>query len=576
MEDLSKRSHLLNRNGHYYLRVRVPVDLVDHFKKNEIKRSLKTKNSKEAKARLQLELLKVEEEFQKLRRQVAKPTPSESAIAPLTYHVSNTDLERAVLIWHRKESAKSAIEDDQLRIGISPEEKDTILDNLKDDLAALGNTNEVMNASSLQATATKILGESAIDKQTLSSEQTKYFYGLIRQARLEQIFESLEKFGEFYQRTPSYLFSRAQSLPTTNDNSFSDDITLRELIEKFKVAKRSDGLKDSSLSGYKLIFDFAQELYGTNRPIKSISPADCREFRDRLAQLPSNAKKKYPHLSLMQAIEAGTKDNAPALSTYTVNGHIDGLSAIFSFAVAERLITHSPVKGIKRLESINEEDEGHSPFSKDDIHRIFSTPLYTGCKNDELGYNCPGNQFPRRHRFWIPIIALYTGMRLNEICQLFTEDIEHINGIPVIQVRIDSEKIKTLKTKQSKRTIPIHDNLIKIGLLDYVEKIKAQGSKTLFPDIPMSKKKSPSENFSKWFGRFLIASKIKTSELCFHSFRHTFRDECRKHDINKEIAAKLGGWKFSDDVMDSYGRGYELKRLQDEINKIHCDLQLIG
>lgn len=575
MEDLSKRSHLLNRNGHYYLRVRVPVDLVDHFKKNEIKRSLKTKDSKEAKARLQLELLKVEEEFQKLRRQVAKATPSESAIAPLTYHVSNTDLERAVLIWHRKESAKSAIEDDQLRIGISPEEKDTILDNLKDDLAALGNTNEVINASSLQATANKILVESAIDKQSLSSDQNKYFHNLIRQARMEQVFESFERFGEFFQRKPSSLFTNPQAMSSPGDTPSLHDVSLEDLFQRFRTAKRSDGLTEKSLAGYKLTFDFALELFGKQKPIRSLTPADCREFRDRLSQLPSNAKKKYPHLTLMQASEKLPKGSAEALSITSINGHMKNLTAILNFAVRERLLDASPASHVPQLKA-KRSKKNRVPFKLDELNKLLSTPIYTGCKDDKHNYNVAGTNKPRRHRFWVPLIALYTGMRLNEICQLFAADIECINGIHIIHVRIDEDETKTLKTDHSERIIPIHKNLIKIGFIEYANSIKNQNKKQLFPDLPVSARKSRSDNFSKWFHRFLIASNIKREGLCFHSFRHTFRDECRAHNIDKEIAATLGGWKNSEDVMDGYGAGYELKRLQDEINKIHCDLQLIG
>lgn len=519
--------------------------------------------------------MKVEEEFQKLRRQVLKPTPCASIIAPTISHISNTDLERAVLIWHRKEAAKSAFEDDQLRISISPTEKDAILDNLKDDLAALSNADEVINASSIQATANKILDESAINKQTLNREQAQYFYSLIRQARLEQIFESFERFGEFFQRKPSSLFTNTQALAWTGESIPSNDVTLETLLQRFRSAKRSDGLTEKSLAGYKLTFDFVVELFGKQKPIKSLTPTDCREFRDKLTQLPSNAKKKYPHLTLMQAIEACTKGSTEALSATSVNGHMKNLSAIFNFAVREQLLDTNPANHIPQLK-VKRNKKGRVPFNHDELKKLFSTPIYTGCKDDEHSYNVPGENKPRRHRFWVPLIALYTGMRLNEICQLFTDDIECINGIHVIHVRVDEDETKTLKTDHSERIIPIHKNLIEIGFLEYVNKIKAQNKTQLFPDLSASARDSLSDNFSKWFNRFLTASNLKRAGLCFHSFRHTFRDECRAHNINKEIAATLGGWKHSEDVMDDYGMGYDLKVLQDAINKIHCDLQLIG
>lgn len=576
MEDLSKRSHLLNRNGHYYLRVRVPVDLSSQYPQKEIKRSLKTKDAKEAKLRLSIELLKVEEEFQKKRRQLSPPVASSSGIAPLTHQISSTDLERAVLVWHKKESTKSALEDDQLRIGISPGDRETILENLRDDLAAFSNSDEAVYIPAIQTTAIKILAESALDKQALDNEKTKYFYNLIRQARMEQTFESFERFGEFFKRTPASLFSNTQTLSLSGETIHSNDISLENLLQRFRTAKRSDGLTDKSLAGYKLTFDFALELFGKQKTIKSFTPADCREFRDKLSQLPSNAKKKYPNLTLMQALEKRPMGTAGALSATSVNGHMKNLSAIFNFAVRERLLDVNPANHIPQLKAKRSNKKGRVPFNNDEIQKLLYTPIFTGCKDDEHGYNVEGKNKPRRHRFWIPLIALYTGMRLNEICQLFADDIECIDGIHVIHVRVDEDETKTLKTDHSERIIPIHQNLIQSGFLDYVKKIKTQNKKQLFPDLPVSARDSLSDNFSKWFNRFLIASNLKRAGLCFHSFRHSFRDECRAHNINKEIAATLGGWKYSEDVMDNYGKGYELKVLQAEINKIHNNLQLIG
>lgn len=163
-------------------------------------------------------------------------------------------------------------------------------------------------------------------------------------------------------------------------------------------------------------------------------------------------------------------------------------------------------------------------------------------------------------------------MRLNEICQLFIDDIEQVEGIHVIQVRIDKDGLKKLKTTQSKRTIPIHHALLKMGFMDYVEKMKNQGSTHLFPDLPISTSHTNSGSrsaiFSKWFNNFLVASDIKEDGLCFHSFRHGFRDACRHADMNDEIVEALGGWKNSDKVMNTYGKGHKLKKLQEEINKM--------
>lgn len=95
------------------------------------------------------------------------------------------------------------------------------------------------------------------------------------------------------------------------------------------------------------------------------------------------------------------------------------------------------------------------PFDANDLIRIFSAPLYTGCVNDERGYAKFGIERPRRARYWVPLIALYSGMRLNEICQLTLDDIAFVDGVDVILIRGDEDKeTKRVKNAAGHRFVP--------------------------------------------------------------------------------------------------------------------------
>jgi len=62
------------------------------------------------------------------------------------------------------------------------------------------------------------------------------------------------------------------------------------------------------------------------------------------------------------------------------------------------------------------------------------------------------------YQFWLPLIALHTGARLNEIAQLRVEDIKDIDGIKCFYINEEHE-LKTLKNTNSMRYIPIHSAL---------------------------------------------------------------------------------------------------------------------
>ena len=69
--------------------------------------------------------------------------------------------------------------------------------------------------------------------------------------------------------------------------------------------------------------------------------------------------------------------------------------------------------------------------------------------------------------YWIPIIALYTGMRLEEIGQLLVSDIKCKNSIWYFDV--NSSEDKQLKNKSSVRRVPIHYDLIELEFIKYMK-----------------------------------------------------------------------------------------------------------
>lgn len=570
MEDLPKLNNLLIRNGHYYFRVKVPKDLLASIGKKEIKVSLKTKDPREIKSKLALETLKAEDLFKSARRSLA-PAPetinSTRILAAAEEHqiLTTAEVDRTVLLWHIAEESKNAKNDDLLRVSSDPNDAVDI-DELFNDYHHFSSNDERENRETIHKVAEKIFAARGVSIRSQAPELKTYAYQIVKKSLIEQAASSLKRFGHPIQREPFSLFKSTQILEEviTNENK-----TLQAISAKVLAAKKSDGVTDKSLNGYKLTLDLAIEVFGADTPIKSITPEDCREYRDKLSQLPSNARKKYPTLTLIEAIEERSKDNTERLKPASINNNLKNLRAFFNFAIREGLITTNPAIAVKAITPKYQTNEkSRVPFSNQDLQKVFTTPIYAGCIDDEYNYDKTGNNYPRRHRFWIPLIALFTGMRLNEICQLFSDDIENIEGIDAIHIRIDKDEIKSVKTKYSIRIIPIHAQLIKMGFLEYVDEIKRQGHRELFPHLTRSARNSSSDNFSKWFNRFLISSNIKKRGLCFHSFRHRFRDECRDADIKEEVVAAIGGWGNGENkVMNNYGLGEKLKKLQFALNQ---------
>lgn len=97
---------------------------------------------------------------------------------------------------------------------------------------------------------------------------------------------------------------------------------------------------------------------------------------------------------------------------------------------------------------------------------------------------------------WIILIGRYSGMRQNEICQLYHNDVMKVDGVWCF--RVDNlNPNQTLKTDSSRRFVPIHSQLLTLGLLDFIKDRKGH----LFPELTLHLG-SYGHYFSRWFTRF--------------------------------------------------------------------------
>ncbi|PPQ36681.1 hypothetical protein CH337_07555 [Rhodoblastus acidophilus] len=350
-------------------------------------------------------------------------------------------------------------------------------------------------------------------------------------------------------------------------------LTLKLVYERYigdPAAERSA----KTMLAYNSTFNRLAELVGEDTPIESITRDVCRDVLDTLRFMPSNATKRYGKLSAREAAERAKAEGRRPMSATTVNGYLNKLSALFNWAENEGYIFKNPARGLRVVDPVRKKDK-RQPFTNEQLTRIFNAPLYKGCVDDEAGYAHPGKCKPRRGRFWVPLIGLFSGMRLNEICQLEIADVKKIDEVEcfVITRETGSGAIdKKLKTENAERFVPVHPTLIEIGILQYVNSRRASGRGKLFSDLSVASTGYYSDNFSKWFANFLEKAGAKAPRTSFHSFRHNFRDALREAKVRKDIAYALGGWANEnsdcDDTAENYGRGFSVNILREAIAKV--------
>jgi integrase len=262
--------------------------------------------------------------------------------------------------------------------------------------------------------------------------------------------------------------------------------------------------------------------------------------------------------------------------TGLVNGKVTGknisasgtnkyISAINSFFLHAQRIGEWPQdkpfptlkQKIKSSASVRE--TSYQPFNTEDLNLIFKKEHIFGWK--EMG----GHQFAP-HMLWLPLLGLFTGARLEELCQLMHTDIyEDEDQVWVIDINdIDG---KHLKTKAATRKIPLHPQLIDLGFLVYLNDVKAnfKSEKLIFPYLTANKYSMLSSGPSKWFARFLQKIGIESSKKVFHSFRSTANNALKTAGIEEEIRCQMIGHQYLSTNSNNYSTAHTPKWLLDNV-----------
>jgi integrase len=331
---------------------------------------------------------------------------------------------------------------------------------------------------------------------------------------------------------------------------------------------------------YETTRRLALSIIGADTLISKLSRAACREFMDTLRFIPKSTSKRYPDLTPREAAERAQREGwTDLISPANANTYLNKVCVVLNWAVQEEFLAKNHLRGLRLADPVAKREK-RMPFSDDQLRRIFSAPLYRGCQDDGHGYAMAGPNRPKGTRFWIPLLGLHTGMRLNEACQLDVTDVREIDCIlcfVLTETSLIGNTDKSLKTRSSERIVPVHPKLLQLGFEEFVASRHSRPDGKLFGDICPGRDGFRSTAFSKWFAQFLVSAKASAPRTSYHSFRHTFRDALRQARVERDISLALGGWgvgKSGGDVSDDYGRGYRIGTLFEEISKVKFDIDV--
>ena len=326
-----------------------------------------------------------------------------------------------------------------------------------------------------------------------------------------------------------------------------------------------------------------------DKPINAYRKVDGVNFKDVQLSLPIYRQKSpFKGLTLVAAsmksseLRAGG-DHVDLLNPITINDKIGTVSLFFEWAKTRDSSVANPVADL-RIQRSKSKRKGkkRQPWTIDELNRMFAAPIYTGCRSERHWQERGTVLLRHSAKYWVPLVALFSGMRLGEIIQFQVADIKRLDGIDYFDVTPvaidradgeadDEEEEKSLKTASSRRGIPIHQTLFDLGFGDFLDFRRASGEKRLFPEIEKAKDDgSWSKQFSKHFKRFREFAGVTRAGVKFHSLRHNVEDALRNADVRKEVRDAVQG-HGENGVSREYGSGYYVRTLNEAVQKMRYD-----
>jgi integrase len=304
-------------------------------------------------------------------------------------------------------------------------------------------------------------------------------------------------------------------------------------------------------------------------PVAKINRKHVREFREALQAMPVRRSGQLRDASLPALRDwSNAHPEAKRVSPATVNKVLGGIQAVLVWARNNGIIPDEvPWADPFAKMRLEEEPSSREPWQLAELRALFASPVFTEGARPAAGAG--------EAAYWLPLLAMLTGARLGELAPLAVADVttDEATGIAIIKIIEDVEQGRRLKNPGSRRVVPIHPELIRLGFIVFVEQVRGGGDKArLFPLLQPGPKGGLGEAWSKWFGRYIRDIGITSRTTVFHSFRHAFKDALRaagiSEDVNDALTGHAGGG-----VGRSYGakemvRRFGLPVLAEAVSKV--------
>jgi Phage integrase family len=345
--------------------------------------------------------------------------------------------------------------------------------------------------------------------------------------------------------------------PPVSDSPAPCETELHVLIDEFLTSYGKDK-KPAMFKKHQAAMELFRELHGT-KPFTRLLQKDLVHYFDVVEGLPPRWAEKCKKRGI-GAQELSLENHEETLSKKTFDdNYVNPVGLFLKWARRnwqdQGFSSTLTIEGTEYQGDAEEGANKQRAITQGELEQLFHHLLL------------PYSQNPSEdHKWWLPVLAFYTGARVNELCQLNPQVDIGVTSDQIHFLHISQDTEGDLRIKKSVKTgyerfVPLHPDLVASGFIEYVNRVREAGSRLLFPAWAPTNGRA-STQAERWFRDLLADSGLRDETpfnrlVGFHAFRHTLLT--RAADSHPTVdAGPLTG--HTDSSKGGAQRGYEGQR----------------
>ena len=324
--------------------------------------------------------------------------------------------------------------------------------------------------------------------------------------------------------------------PKQKDYTISGQIAALVAAKKgvdWKITKRGDQDVSDIAETYIFLGKILVKMIGHD-DVRHLRPEHPMELRQTLQGLPRMYGKSPADwdLTFEQATANAETDGKPiGRAGTTLAKYINSFQSFVSFLDGSVISVPIAAKHFKAAKPKVKKQKSNT------LRSSITDAEYVTLFEDETW--C-GPDVVHDSTYWVPLMTRYGAGRLEEPCGLLLSDFDFESEIP--SYTIEENWMRTIKTEA--RRVPIHSELLRLGIKEHCEAVAALGYQEVFPDLRARGTKTAigsllDKKFVPILDRRLPLA--RASKKTQHSSRKTVNTELRDNKIDITIRCEILG-----------------------------------